>query len=758
MKHADLFSQFIEFYEQGQFQKAFRLIITHPDVRYDGLTSEEPLFRSIVNFTDACVFKGPLEAYQALLALKMEFKKDKRISILALQFLDALDWEATALKLTLLKHSILPEDVPESYQPFLHQRQAALDQWHKFKLAKPDFCAMIERQIDITRLHPWHLLTYAQQKISVPVEIQGSIPLLFLEPIERVDWPTLLAPYHHRKCFFVFETPQNLLQMFQFPEVVESLCQPEHIVYLLNEYPNEQLYKQGWSCKSHVHVNPFFMTTRDQIEEVMPLFKQVFEQCLNQSNDDLAKDTPVANWLYGITKRLLFRIQAERYGPSRYIALSIQEGSVHWHDAHKGEPPAKADLGPAPRNILQEKIVQNLKERKPREFAPKNKIRIAHVVQQVVDGGHAPTKLLDRLLLLADEAWFELYLLSTELSVERSGEYPIRTYISHASNVRGNKTLHFLDQRGVKIHVENTATTYEESVKLMTESLSKIQADIVVFHGPDEVNSLISSKCDVPIRVLFEHGTPPKIPCFDLAILSTDEVYKSHQEEFRRAGMETCVLNFCMDIREGWEKKPYSKEELGLPPDSFVMTTISNHLESRLSLEMCHAIAEILKRSPKAVYAPIGSVKNIDWINSIFIQHGVKDRVFFLGHKDPASQYARSMELYLNEFPFGSCLGMLDAMAAGCPVVSMYDPEGPTQARYGATFFGIDRVITSKKAEDYIDLACRLIADPILYQEWSQHAKDQYEKLSNVEAYVKKFEKILEGFIDYRQKGHVSIR
>ncbi len=101
------------------------------------------------------------------------------------------------------------------------------------------------------------------------------------------------------------------------------------------------------------------------------------------------------------------------------------------------------------------------------------------------------------------------------------------------------------------------------------------------------------------------------------------------------------------------------------------------------------------------------------------------------------------MHLYLNEFPFGSCLGILDAMAGGCPVVTMYDATGPQQARYGGNFFGIDKAITSGKKEDYIALACKLLQNSEMHKEWSQHSLKQYEQFADVKTYVKKFERII---------------
>lgn len=266
----------------------------------------------------------------------------------------------------------------------------------------------------------------------------------------------------------------------------------------------------------------------------------------------------------------------------------------------------------------------------------------------------------------------------------------------------------------------------------------------------------MSSSTDVPLRVLFDHGTLPSYPCFDLAILSTDEAYQQNHRAFQQAGMESCVLNYSVDVREDWKKEPFSRESIGLPETAFIMTTISNHLDNRLTHEMCHSIGKILQRCPQAVYAPIGEVtKKVSWM-AIFDQYGVAERVYFLGSLPGPSQYARSMHLYLNEFPFGSGLSLLDAMAAGCPVVSMYDESGPQQARYGATYFGIDYVIKTGKVEDYIELACRLIEDKAFYQQWSEHALEQYEKRVDTERYVNNFEAILEQFIHFQFKKGIQ--
>lgn len=740
----DLFYKFIDSYEQGQFQEALRLILRHPEIHYDEIVSNEPLLRSVVNFADVCVRKGLLEAYQMIKLLEVQFRADRKIAILALSFLEGMDWEASLIQSTIRNEDCEPllNFAPEQYQSLYQARQMILEQWEHLKKTKEKFCDIFEK--DIKKLLPWHPFSYPHQKTFHPKISEEEIPILFLEPIENYDWGKLLDPFKDRQVIFAFETIQSFMQLLQFSEVTQSLTQPNHLIYILENYPNEQFLVQN---RFSGNFKTRFMLPRPHIQEISELLINSVKSCLEQSPEELSKDTEKGNLLYQMAKNLLLNMEARRYGPSRFIALHMEDGTKNWFDPHKGILSGSADLGPAVPDYLEEKINLLKKKRGVRKLNSKGKLRVAHIVPQVVDGGHAPTRLLAKLLLGKDNhIHFEEYLISSECFSDFTKEYPIKTFSSLSSVKRGASTLNLLSQKGVHTYIETNPQTYETTINRIKQQLKESKIDVAIFHGPDEVNSLCSAGCDVPIRVLFEHGTLPTYLCFDYAILSTQESYDEFHEVYKRAGMESSVLNFCVNARENWEKEPYSRKSIGLPEDSFIMTTISNHLSTRLSPEMCQAIADILKSCPKAHYAPMGEIKDQQRFMDFFAKHGVEERVHFLGSKSNPSQYARSMHMYLNEFPFGSGLAILDAMAAGCPVVSMYDPEGVPQARYAGTYFGVDRVIKTNKIEDYVNLACRLIQDPNLYHEWSEHAKMQYEKLADVEAYAEKFRNLLESY------------
>jgi glycosyltransferase involved in cell wall biosynthesis len=108
------------------------------------------------------------------------------------------------------------------------------------------------------------------------------------------------------------------------------------------------------------------------------------------------------------------------------------------------------------------------------------------------------------------------------------------------------------------------------------------------------------------------------------------------------------------------------------------------------------------------------------------------------------------MAIYLNEFPFGGGIALLDALSAGLPLVSMHDESGPPQAKYAGAYFGMDRVVRSCRPEEYVDLACRLLENPEMLAEWRAAALAKYEAHTDTKRYVRRFEEIVEEWIAVR--------
>lgn len=714
----DPFHLFTEAYKKGQFLQALQTIITHPDVHYDSLSSSEPAFPFLINYADSCVFKEINSTIEANQALQSVIESDRTLAETEGEFLALLKLEHTMFK----KSNFFPPFFQKTWQ----QKLQLIENWLIFSNAKPQLAQALGGN-DCVFWQPWQPFSYPLSPKPTIVNPEGEIPVLFLEPLAH-DFAPFLFKYAG-PMILVFETATLFWQLLQTEHLIPLFLDPQCSIYIMEMHPKNQFQVQNVNFDKTFK---FVLSSENKaLQEVLPLLADAFGK---KDKEDI---------LYKITQRLLFRRQAEKYGKGRCFALDRQQVVKNWNDRHKIFIPQNVNLGPLPHDFMGEKLAEYKSTQKRLPYVPKPKIRIAHIAPQLVDKGHAPTQLLKTLLLNSSQDKFELFVISSECFTKFFLEYPITFQFSASTNDRAPESIDLLEKKGIRVFVIEPSLTYEGSGRHVVEMLTQLNIDVAIFHGPDQISDICGSLSNVPLRILFEHGTIPIYPAFDVAILSTEEALKANQAALEQIGIKSYALLFPVDARKGWSATPFSKTELGFPPLSFIMTTISNHLQTRLSDEMCHAIGRILQRSPEAYYAPIGNMPHTERFYEIFSQYGVSNRVKFLGKRDVPSQFARSMELYLNEFPFGSCLGMLDAIAAGCPVVSMHDANGPPQAMYGAAFMGLDHVVLSGKVDDYVELACRLIEDKKMYKEWSQHAVSEYEKRIDIKNYMNRFETII---------------
>jgi glycosyltransferase involved in cell wall biosynthesis len=753
-----LLHTFFSEWEKGKLLSAFQQLLPNPESVWDSapLSEENELLKIVENYVDASLFSQA--AYLVIPNLRLQYAlKQHRLEFTYPSVMACLIYEANLLHVLnrtikdspredlLLKFQKQTTSIPLAYSDNVWKKMQLTQELSRFEKQKPVFSKLIQYPHYLLTT-PWHCIRY--KKTSLPKLPVGDdiVPVIFLEPYD-VNYSEFLDPLSGKAAIFVFETSAAFFQMLQFPDAMQSLSDPLHLVCILELYPNEQLKTQKSLSLHNKKLQAVALSNKPVIQEAMPLLLQALHACLLQPEQELSQETQCADWLYQLSKRILFKSSQWHLGISRAAALLEAWSGMQWIDPYKRMPLEGKALGPEPYNFFEQQLAELAAKRSVRPLIKKDKIKVAHIVPQIVDGGHAPTRLLKTLIDHHDKEHFQLTLICTERMIQHFNDYPLSLYISEPSSKRAPNFLNNL--KDVSVYMAYAGLTYEQTAKFVSETLAINEVDIAVFHGPDVINTLSAQTTDVPIRVLFEHGTPPSYPGFDSVILSSIEAASIYEERFKKLESKGFVLPFAVDVKAKWTEPPPKKMEIGAPEDSFVMTTISFHLNNRLSTEMCQAIGEILQRNPNTYYMPMGPVESADEakLRQIFEGYGVNARVKFLGTQANPGQLARCMDIYLNEFPFGSCLGILDAMASGIPVVSMYDETGPQQARYGGVYMGIDKVITSRRKEDYVTLACRLIQDKQLYEKWSKHALEQYEKHADVQAYVKKFEDILRQII-----------
>lgn len=765
----DYVNHFFDLYTKGDLLSAVEQIIRSPDSSYANFSTSNGFQHLMIHFIDAAVFEGTLEAFaqnfilckfskwhaQQLAAFPEAFNHLKIEGLFLAIINNEIDSDESIpdffQKLLLfekeektLNHSEIEDlliQVPQTFRSLIKFHLMMALGWQTFKSSKPLFLSNFSK--NYRRMHPWYPLQYALPIPSLKMLTSEKIPIIFFEPVKD-DLSEFLQQLKGRTAIFAFTTVSNFFQMLQFPGFATSLCEPEHLTYILQLYPNHQWISQNnLEYLKSGEFEPIFFAPTESLQAYIPILLQALKECIATPKNDLKSDTLNGNWLYEVARRLLQSIRQKRLGMEHAPALYQSLAQVRWYDKHKGPLPADKPLGPDPNDFMKAFLSNLAKNRAVRARMRKDKVLLAHVVPQIVSGGHAPSRLLENLVLNRDPQKFEISVISTEILREFPLEYPYNFYVSKATGERGKEILYQFNQMGVTTYINQKKIYYITSAVELCHFFKEHKIDVAVFHGPDIINTMAAQMTDVPLRILFEHGSQSSFPGFDVAIVSSEAAAELYHDHYQKLNTKVIALPFAVDVRKNWRSIRYPRKFLGLPENNLVMTTISTKLDARLTQDFCHTLAEILRRVPNACYAPIGEISDPERIKKIFAEYGVADRFFPLGMTKFPSQYARSMNLYLNEFPFGGCLALLDAMAAGCPVVTMYDVNGPQQARYGGDFMGIDRAITSGNKEEYIQLACRLLTDTEMHKEWSQHTLIQYEKFTDVKGYMKAFEQVI---------------
>lgn len=710
--HATI-QKFISLYEKREPIQALCYLFSTPNLSYDEI-QETSFDFALLNYADALCFGTSLAIEQTSTYLRQVNKEFD-----ALQ--KELEWDET--QYIIEKSPTLPrgwKDQKEAmiYWPYALEKKGVVlppDQlqlviqklpvyWHEnfkqqlyfsqniitFSTQKPKrYQELLNQSHGLFRpIYPIHFGPLEFEKPS-----EQSIPAFFLDP-HNIDWRSLFAPYQDKPALFLFWDPAILQQCLQFPDVLDALLDPKHEMLILNHFPPNDF--PAWINEP---MEPCLITRNPRVHEAAEnIIKEI--RGLPKSADSL----------YQRGLDLHFASHFDRLGTSRYFCQLKQFQNLARLDPHLNGKQASIDLMPS---ILDDR--EQMQKRKMKSKKPK----LCHVVAQLVDKGDIPSAIVRTILKKLTRNKYELLVYVSEYFVNRPMDYPVSDISSVQSQVRAPQLLEDLSSLDVKVTVDDAQISLQDTAERLASWLKKEEVDIAIFHGTNPMHLLAARLSDVPLKVYYGHGDIPPPSLFDAYILSNENTQQ------QLGDYPSIILPFPIAPEETWGEELSNLSEFNLPKNAQIMTTISNHLENQISDEMIKAIAEICKQCPDAYYIPIGAISDPDQLLERFIREGIGDRLRIAGHVLAPSQLARSMHLYLNTFPFGGGDAIQDAMAAGCPVVTMYDEEGPGDV------------------QEYVNLAVRLLQDKEMYAEWSEIAKEMYRKHGKITEYMKQFEDAL---------------
>lgn len=684
------------------------------------LTLKEPLERQLRSFAHALLFqKNPLQSYFTGQVLLQVFKPQVARS-LAAAFFAKLEVDLQHLKL--LSLGKLPD---------LRAQRAKQAQFARFAERVPE----LAKTWGLRSLPFFWCARTPFKAPSAPRRERATWEIWYIDLWRLDHLEALLDSPPQVPRLFCFDATSSLMQCFQLQNWETALSKFERLCgfWVLDEELKPQVQAQ----------RAFFDCLQRAMSEGGPLHQSGASE-LCQSGRKALEGLPQLLENERAAKDFLHAQRDHRWiqtvallGPECLLACAIGRSSQNWFAAR-----SEARV-PSP---LYEWISAQLSRAAacahPTNPLRKLPIRLMHIVSQLVDQRHAPTHLVRSLVQWRDRERFEQMVLSTERLAFRPNEYPICEQCSPSSIERGTKTLTWLESEQIPTFVASSEASWEQALEEISKKIADQAPDVLVFHGPDLVHMHLIARLPGPLKVLFEHGTLPEFAGFDLVIASTEDAPELFGAQCAHLGARLIALPFCVDRRAQWSNRLVTRRIFGIDEDGLIATTISNHLESRLSKPFCEAVSKILRKCPNLHYAPIGPIGNEAEVRKRFAPD-VEKRLHFYGTCQTPANVARAADIYLNEFPFGGCIGILDAMAAGCPVVSMYDRSGPPQARYGGLFMGLDYAICENDVEKYVELACRFAQNPLAYFRASQRAFARYEGKCNIAAYVRQIERTM---------------
>lgn len=190
-----------------------------------------------------------------------------------------------------------------------------------------------------------------------------------------------------------------------------------------------------------------------------------------------------------------------------------------------------------------------------------------------------------------------------------------------------------------------------------------------------------------PIQFTLDIGAFPLMPGLNACF-----TWMHHHDDLRKileeSGIECRVLPVGIQVGES-KKIPLQKPFLPSKfrkEESMRLVTVGNHLEARMNLCFCKLVAQALQSFPNASFWVVGRGAFLE-ARKFFREMRVADRVIFLGSREDVYALLPYFDIYLNTFPSGGGLALVEALDHKLPVLHIRQ-EGAVIKEAGNQYVG----------------------------------------------------------------------
>ncbi|MFL6231271.1 MAG: glycosyltransferase [Pyrinomonadaceae bacterium] len=252
-----------------------------------------------------------------------------------------------------------------------------------------------------------------------------------------------------------------------------------------------------------------------------------------------------------------------------------------------------------------------------------------------------------------------------------------------------------------------TASFFSKAYSIRAAAQSDVDA-IILHHHPNDlvpVLALATARCP-PVAVLNHADHVFWIGSTVADVVIDFREYSQEVTKERRFAPETHLLPQPLDVGAYNLSRAEARRRLGIPDDQVMLLSIGSAYKYRPTgaHNFFRTGIKILSQNPEAHLYLIG----VSWDDRVeYLREALHDRFHFLGVLDDPSLYLAASDLYLNGFPLGSGMALLEAAMSACLPLHAYDMSAPWLAFYDIALAGL--VSSPRDESEYISNICSLI-------------------------------------------------
>lgn len=304
------------------------------------------------------------------------------------------------------------------------------------------------------------------------------------------------------------------------------------------------------------------------------------------------------------------------------------------------------------------------------------KLRLALVVGQLVDGQHSPSRVMRGVFQHADRERFANHVVITE-ALAAYRQHQLQQFVSARSVERAPQLIaHARDALGMPVVWPQTQESFLHAAAELHQRFAQMQIDIAFYHGSiiTPVDWLLCAWRAAPWQFDYGFGVPLHCPGLDYQWFHFPDTMEPLAEWCRERGVAYGATEAAgTDMSHLDAAVAYTRAELKIPASHVLVGTVGNHLPRRMSETFCRMLADVLRAFADATYLVVGPgdfVAQKAWFGADLCA-GETPRVRFVGGSNEPARWTKAFDIYANEFPAGGGIAVCEAMAARKAVVGI---------------------------------------------------------------------------------------